>query len=132
MNHLVDSSAWIEYFRGNKNYLFISDLVNINAICTNDIILAELLPSIMHKKEYELAKLLMSIQKYSLSIDWQEVRDLQLLNLINGNNNIGISDIIIVQNCIQHNLKVIAHDKHFKIMKKYIQPLAVYAEVLDM
>jgi len=126
MNHLVDSSAWIEYFRGNQNYSFINDLININAICTNDIILAELLPFIIYKKEHQLADLLNSVQKYGLSIDWQELRDMQLLNIKHGNNNIGISDIIIVQNCIQNGLKIIAHDKHFKTMKKYMPLLAVY------
>ena len=125
MNNLVDSSAWIEYFRGNKKYLFITDLINANAICTNEIILTELLPSIIHKKEHRLAGLLNSVKKYPLNIDWPGIRSLQLLNLKQGNKAIGISDIIIVQNCIQNELEIIAHDKHFAVMAKYI-PLKVY------
>ena len=124
MNNLVDSSAWIEYFRGNQKYLFINDLIGVNAICTNEIILAELLPFIIHKKEYALAELLQSVRKYALNIDWEEIRSIQLLNLKHGNNNIGISDIIIAQNCVQNELKIIAHDKHFAAMAKYI-PLLV-------
>ena len=125
MNNLIDSSAWIEYFRGNQKYSFLDNLINTNAICTNDIILTELLPSIIHKKESKLAELLNSLQKYILIIDWQEIRKFQLLNLKYGNNNIGISDMIIVQNCIQNELKIIAHDKHFGMMAKYI-PLEIY------
>ena len=121
MNILVDSSAWIEFFRGNQKYFFISDLINANAICTNDIILSELLPSIIHKKEHKLAELLEGVTKYELSIDWLEIRDMQLLNLKNGNNNIGISDIVIAQNCIQYNLRLIVHDKHFQAMAKYLK-----------
>ena len=125
MNSLIDSSAWIEYFKGNQKYSFINDLINTNTICMNDIILTELLPSIIHKKENKLAKLLNCVKKYILIIDWQEIRDIQLLNLKHGNNNIGISDIIIAQNCIQNGLRIITHDRHFEIMAKYI-PLEVY------
>ena len=125
MNHLVDSSVWIEYFKGNPKYSFLTTLISNNAICTNEIILTELLPSIIHKKEHKLAELLNCIKKYVLIIDWQEIRNIQLLNLKHGNNNIGISDIIIAQNCMQNKLKVIVHDKHFETMAKYI-PLEIY------
>ena len=125
MNNIIDSSAWIEYFKGNQKYYFLKDLIYSNAICTNDIILAELLPSIMHKKENNLAELLNSVTKYMLSINWQEIRNMQLLNFKHGNNSIGISDIIIVQNCIQNNLKLITNDKHFISMAKYM-PLLIY------
>ena len=101
----IDSSTWIEFFRGNQKYFFINDLINANAICTNDIVLTELLPSIIHKKEHALAELLGSVTKYELFIDWPEIRNIQLLNLKHGNNNIGISDVIVVQNCIQNDLK---------------------------
>jgi len=46
MNNIIDSSAWIEFFKGNQKYFFIKDLIYNNAICTNDIILTELFPSI--------------------------------------------------------------------------------------
>ncbi len=124
-NIIVDSSAWIEYFKGNQEYYFIKDLIYNNTICTNDIILSELLPSIIHKKESYLAELLYNIKKYMLLIDWQEIRDMQISNLKHGNNNVGISDIIITQKCIQNNLKLITNDKHFIVMAKYI-PSEIY------
>ena len=124
-DNLIDSSAWIEYFKGNSAYSFITGLIYNNAICTNDIILAELLPSIIHKKETKLANLLNGIRKKILIIDWQEIINMQVLNLKHGNNNIGISDLIITQNCIQNDLKIIARDKHFGIMSGYI-PILLY------
>jgi predicted nucleic acid-binding protein len=124
-DHIVDSSAWIEYFKGNRIYSFITDLIYTNSICTNDIILTELLPSILHKKENELADLLNSLRKNILLINWQEIRNIQILNLKHGNNNVGISDIIIAQNCIQNESRLITRDKHFGIMAKYI-PLKLY------
>jgi predicted nucleic acid-binding protein len=125
MNNLVDSSAWIEYFRGNQKYLFINDLINTNAIGTNDIILTELLPSIIYKKENKLADILNCVKKYTLIIDWQEIRNIQLINIKHGNNSIGISDIIIAQNCLQNDLRITAHDKHFKVMAEYI-PIKIH------
>jgi predicted nucleic acid-binding protein len=62
MNNLVDSSVWIEYFKGNQKYSFITDLISTNTICTNDIILTELLPSIIYRKEHKLAELLNCIK----------------------------------------------------------------------
>ena len=66
------------------------------------------------------------IEKYTLTVDWQEIRDMQLLNLRHGNNNIGISDIVIAQNCMQNELKIITHDRHFELMAGYM-PLGVFA-----
>ena len=122
---LVDSSAWIEYFRGNPKYLFLETLISINVICINELILSELLPSIIHKGEHNLASLLNYVRRYTLELDWAEIRDIQLLNFKHGNNKIGISDIIIAQNCIQNRLKIITHDRHFEAMAGYI-PLEVF------
>jgi predicted nucleic acid-binding protein len=125
MNILVDSSVWIEYFKGNLKYSFMNEFIESNVVCTNEIILTELLPAIMHKKEFKLAELLCCIRKFTLTIDWQEIRNIQLLNMEHGNNHIGISDIIIAQNCMQNKLKIIVQDKHFEAMATYI-PLEIF------
>ena len=125
---LVDSSVWIEYFKGNNDFLFIDELINNNAVCTNDVILTELLPAILHKKEFELADLLNQIRKYDISIDWAEIQSFQLKGIKKGNNNIGIVDLIIAQNCMQNKIKLLTCDKHFKTMSKYI-PLEIYNRI---
>jgi len=60
------------------------------------------------------------ILPHDLIIDWNEIRNIQLLNIKHGYGHIGISDIVIVQNCIQNKLKIIANDKHFLAMSKYV------------
>jgi predicted nucleic acid-binding protein len=117
---LIDSSAWIEYFRGNKENLFITELIKNNSICTNDMILTELLPSVIQKKEKKLVALMNSIIKYAIEIIWNELQYLQLMNLQHGNNNVPVTDLIIVQNCLQNDLSIVARDKHFKLMSEYI------------
>jgi predicted nucleic acid-binding protein len=85
------------------------------------------LPSIKHKKETGLAELLTTIYTFPLTIDWNEIRAFQLMNFKNGNNNIGISDIIIAQNSIQNNLEIVTEDKHFRLMSSYL-PLTFFDE----
>jgi predicted nucleic acid-binding protein len=126
-DNIIDSSAWIEFFKGNEEYAFIKDLVYNNSIGTNDIILTELLPSIIHRGENKLAELLNSLKKNILLIDWQDIQNIQILNLKYGNNNVGISDIIIAQNCVQNDSILITKDKHFTAMAKYI-PLKIYSD----
>ena len=40
---LVDSSVWIEYFKGNELALPVNTLIDFNNLCVNDLILAELI-----------------------------------------------------------------------------------------
>lgn len=118
---LVDSSVWIDYFRGSST-IKIKDLENFidnNQICINNLILAELLPSLIHQKENELVDILESIHKIHLKINWEELINFQKINLKNGINNVGIPDLIILQNIIQNDLILYSIDKHFKIMAKF-------------
>ena len=122
---LIDSSVWVSYFKSRDEFSFIDELIDDYRICTNDVILTELLPSIMHKKEFLLANLLRSLTQYNMNINWKELQNYQLLNIKNGNNKVPITDILIVQNCIQNNLTLLTQDKHFLLMKNYL-PLQIY------
>jgi len=122
---LVDSSVWINYFKSREEFSFIDDLIDDYRICINDVILTELLPSIMHQKEFLLANLLKSINKYDMNINWQELQHYQLLNIKNGNNKVPITDLLIAQNSIHNDLILLTLDKHLILMKNYL-PLQIY------
>ena len=122
---LIDSSVWIEYFKGNPTAIGLNPLIDTNAICINDLILSELLPSIIHKRENALKDLLQNITKLPLAINWDRVISMQTLNLRNGLNRIGISDLIIAQNAIDHHIPLFSLDKHFSLMSG-IHGLNVY------
>jgi hypothetical protein len=115
---LVDSSVWIEYFKGNESVLPLNELIDSNNLCINDLILAELLPSINQKKEIDLKELLLTIEKIDMVIDWHQIISMQTINLKNGLNKIGISDLIIAQNAIENNIELYAIDKHFTLMSE--------------
>ena len=76
------------------------------------------MPFINQKKEYELQNLLLNIEKVVLHINWNEIIKMQTENLKNGINKVGVPDLVIAQNVIQHNLYLYSMDKHFKFMSK--------------
>ena len=115
---LVDSSVWIEYFKGNDKTLPLNDLIDSNNVCINDLILSELIPSINQKKEEDLKELLLSIEKVPLDINWNQIIYMQTLNLRNGINKIGIVDLLITQNTIENDLELFTLDKHFQLMSE--------------
>ena len=115
---LVDSAAWIDYFAGKKNTSGLDALIEENLICVNDLILAELLPSIRLQKAFELASMLKAIEKIPLTIDWDEIIEMQVLNQKHGINKVGLPDLIIVQNVIKNNLELCSPDHHFRLMRE--------------
>lgn len=117
---LVDSSVWIDYLNGgNPRANVVSDLIDHNVVCTNDLILAELIPSIIKSGETELVGLLKAITKIKLTIDWENIIEMQVANYKKGLNKIGIPDLIILQNTIQNNLSLFSFDKHFRAMSAH-------------
>ena len=80
---LVDSTVWIDYFRGTRNDLHRLDtLIDEGTIAVNSLILTELLPSLTLQKQTTLisTKLLapengdiavVSIMNYAPRLAWQ-------------------------------------------------------------
>lgn len=117
MSHvLVDSSIWIAYFKSGQHTQTLEPLIDANRVCVNDVILAELCPSMIHRRERELNKLLLSIHSVPLHIDWTRVIAMQALNLRNGLNKVGLVDILIAQNAADNGLALLSEDKHFAVM----------------
>lgn len=122
---LVDSSVWIAYFKGDERALPLNELIDLNDLCINDLILAELIPSIVQKKENILKDLLLAIKSINIGINWQELIEMQILNLSKGINNVGIADLIIAQNAMHHNLELFTLDRHFILLSQH-QKLKIY------
>lgn len=120
MSILIDSSIWIEYFRNGNNYEKVDFLIDENLVVTNDLILAELTPFLMLKRQNTLIELLQSINKLRLDIQWDQIAKLQYQCLQNGLNGVGIPDLIIIQNTIQNGSKIYSLDKHFSHMNDFL------------
>ena len=117
MSVLVDTSIWVEYFRTGDNSEKLDFLIDENLIVTNDLILAELIPFLKIQNQRKLINLLLNINRFDLSVNWNQIIEYQYKCLKNGLNGIGIPDLIIAQNAKQHHCEIYSLDNHFRLMK---------------
>jgi predicted nucleic acid-binding protein len=120
MHILVDTSIWVDYFKSGLNSIQLDDLLEDNLIVINDIILAELVPFLIIKKQHKIVELLRSITLLPLKIDWAEIIQWQTACLNAGINGVGIPDLLIAQNSKQHNCTIYSLDKHFRLLNQVI------------
>ncbi len=121
MQILVDTSTWIDYFKNGIKSNDLDTLIDENLIATNDIILAELVPFLIMKRQNRVIQLLNDVVKLPLQIDWKEIIQFQVKCLQVGFNGIGIPDLIIVQNAKQNNSAIYSLDEHFMLLQKIIE-----------
>jgi predicted nucleic acid-binding protein len=116
---LVDSSIWIEYFKSGGlpklDFLIKEDLV-----CINEIIFTELAPILIKNDETVALDGLKVIERIPLRIDWDIIRQYQLMNLQNGINKVGIPDLIILQQVIDEKIALFSFDQHFNLMNEHL------------
>jgi len=127
MEVLIDTSIWIDYFKSGEDSEKIDYLIEENLIIMNELILTELLPLLVLKKEKKLIGLLGKVKQYPVQINWNELVEYQVQCLKAGISGIGIPDLIIAQNAIQNNLPVYSIDKHFGLMRDAKFGLKLYA-----
>ena len=120
MNVLVDTSIWIDYFRGGNNSTKLDFLIDENLIVTNDLVLSELIPFLKIRNQRKIISLLHSINKLDLSIDWSQIIEYQYKCLKNGLNGVGLPDLIIAQNAIQNRCEIYSLDNHFSLIQDII------------
>lgn len=117
---LIDTSVWITYFKDKNAHKKLDALIQNNQICTNNLVLTELIPFLKLKKEEEIIELLLELHNIPISINWEIIMNMQLQNLKHGINNVGIPDLIILDNVFNNNLILFSEDKHFTLMQKHI------------
>ena len=129
MDVLVDTSVWISFFRGRKDEAKVCEaldyLLSGDEVVVNDVILSELLPPIVVRKERRVEVCLKSVRKIDLMIDWDDIRRMQVVCIANGINKVGIPDLMIAQQAIQNKLQVFSLDGHFRQMAKNL-PLRLW------
>ena len=120
MNVLVDSSVWVAYFRGTSDLPELDWLIEEGLVVTNDIVLAELTPALLVRGERKLVSVLREMECVPLVVDWNGIIEMQVACLRNGINKVGIPDLMVAQNAMQHNLSLLSLDKHFRLLGKHV------------
>jgi len=115
--YLVDTSVWIDFFRGKseviKNRLL--QLLNENAICFNGIVLSELMIGARTRKELNFIK-----DNFDGLIYLEMDRDFFIYASEIGNQvqksgkTISLSDLLIMAHARRYDLIVFTRDKHFE------------------
>lgn len=121
MSVLIDTSVWIEYFRGGNNFEKLDFLIDENLVVINDLILAELIPFLKIRNQRKVIKLLNCINKLEIHIEWDQLIEFQYKCLKNGLNGVGIPDLIIIQNAKQNHCEIYSLDHHFKLIKDIVK-----------
>ena len=118
---LVDTSIWVDYFRGGNNSSDMDSLIDENLVVTNDLILAELVPYLKVKKQITVIKLLQAVSRVPMQVNWEELIEYQVKCLKAGANGVGIPDLMIAQNARINNCKIYSLDKHFRLLNKVMK-----------
>lgn len=116
---LVDSSVWIDYFRGtiNPQTERLDVLLGSELVCVGDLILAEVLQGFNSERDFNQArKLLTSLDVLELggqTVAIQAARNFRTLRLI------GITvrktiDTLIATRCIKDDLELLFSDRDFE------------------
>ena len=95
--------------------------IDENLIVINDLVLAELVPSLKARNHRKIINLLSNIVKLELSINWDQIITFQSTCMENGLNGIGIPDLIVAQNAKQHQCEIYSLENHFNLMKDILE-----------
>ncbi len=126
---LVDSSVWIDYFRAGRHAVELESLLDDGRVVINDLILAELIPALHVKRQPRLINLLHELKQESMQPDWEELIRMQIACLLDGLNGIGIPDLLIAQNAMQHGFKLMSRDGHFVRLARHV-PLQLHSSAV--
>ena len=116
---LVDSSVWISYFNDKNAHGKLDKLISNNQICTNNLILSELIPFLTIKSQNDVVEALLELPNITLIVNWELIINLQIQNLKNGINKVGIPDLILVDNVASNNMILFTEDKHFRLIQRH-------------
>lgn len=125
MSVLVDSSIWVEYFRGSADDGRLDFLIEENLVVVNDLILAELIPALHLRRQLKLISLMREIICPPLEMDWDNLIQMQIACLKHGISKVGIPDLMIAQHAIQNRLELYTRDKHFTLIAQHV-PLTLH------
>lgn len=116
---LVDTSAWIEFFRKKEPWhSAISGLMDDKRICCSGVILAELIQGAKSKKELDVLRDFRHVFEFlDESVDlWQSAGELSNI-FQRKDKSVGLSDCYLAVSAKASKVKILTLDKHFDVIK---------------
>ena len=115
-NVLIDTSAWIDFFRNSNGRVgdLVTDLIRLDRACITGPILAELLHGVRGKEEVSQLNLLFAtISCLAIEHDDWIVTGNTLHKLQRKGLSVPLTDVLIATVAIKNSLAVLTLDKHF-------------------
>lgn len=118
-NILIDTSAWIDFFRSSSDAVgdMVADLIRADRAFLTGPVIAELLHGVRGKKENnQLATLFAAIPyQATQQVDWIETGN-SLQKLRRKGLAIPLTDVLISRIAIRNEMAVLTLDKHFQYL----------------
>ncbi|MBF0560354.1 MAG: PIN domain-containing protein [Nitrospirae bacterium] len=117
---LVDTSAWIEFFRKKSPYYHvISELIDSGSVVCAGIVFAELLQGAKSGRELSTIKEFLHVFDFLPESGeiWEEAGELSY-ELRRKGKSAGLSDCLIASLVKTNNLSLLTLDRHFDLIQK--------------
>ncbi len=117
---LVDTSAWIEFFRKKDPYYkVILEFIDTNKVCCLGIILAELLQGAKSQKELDVLREFLHVFDFlpESTEMWKKAGELSYLLRQKGKS-VGLSDCYISVAATTNDATLLTLDRHFEVIEK--------------
>ena len=131
---LVDSSVWIDYFRGTRNEQtdLLDALLSSEPVAVGDLMLAEVLQGFNSEPDFNQAKnVLLSLHQIDIGgteIAVQAARNFRTLRL-HGVTVRKTIDVLIATRCIETDLLLLHSDRDFDAFEKHLGLRVVRREI---
>ena len=122
---LVDSSVWIDYFRGTRDEQtdILDALLSSEPVAVGDLMLAEVLQGFNSERDFNQAKnVLLSLHQIDIGgteIAIQAARNFRTLRL-HGVTVRKTIDVLIATRCIESNLLLLHSDRDFDAFERHL------------
>jgi len=122
---IVDTSAWIEYFRDGKPSVVekLDDCLDQDLVAIGDLVYCEIMQGIRSERHRaEVSALLLSLPQYEMvgfRIAERSARNYRLLRS-RGLTVRKAVDVLIATFCVENKLPLVHHDRDFDLMAPHI------------
>ncbi|UCH97781.1 MAG: PIN domain-containing protein [Candidatus Aminicenantes bacterium] len=116
--YLVDTSIWVDFFRGKSEAIKnrVLDLAANNRIYYNGIVISELLTGAKNQKQFDfIIDNFSGLNYLEMDKDFFIYSSKIIYQLKRSGITLPMSDVMIAAHAKQHNLIVFSKDKHFEL-----------------
>jgi predicted nucleic acid-binding protein len=108
---LVDTSAWIAFFKDENGADRVQTVIGTERIAMCEPILFELIPSLRRKKQDVLCELVCQSAMIRMSPDWIWIQDSQTHRALDGKRLLGLADWLILDTARQNKVPILTLDR---------------------